>query len=128
MERTVGAALPWPPLQYVPLLRAGLVGYFFRDVLVKTGAIRIAHLQDSSPDQIPRPVLQTLIPHRPHAHLNWSSRQFKPDVQLSILSGEIVFANPNRGHNERQSGSTHIKRVPIQRRQTPMSMRTQPRI
>jgi len=62
---------------------------------------------------------------------NWLWQPLVPKKSPSgvpLVSGEIVFTDPNRRHNQRQPGRTNIERVPIKRRQTTMSIGTQPRI
>ena len=108
--------------QALSSLNARLVGHHLRDILIKNGPISVTHLQNSSPDQVPRVIFQTLVPHRCYAHLHWSTRQFQSDVQLPLRSSEIMFANPNGRDNQRQTSRTNVERVAIKRWQTPMTI------
>ena len=95
------------------VLNAGLVRHRLRYVLLKTHFIRVAHLENPCPDQVPTFILEAFVPDRRHFHLDWPARKLELDVQLAIRSGKVVLANPNRRNNERQPRRADIKRVTI---------------
>ena len=104
------------------------LGHCASNKVFKTRPIRVADLQDTRPDQIPTAIFQILIPDRHDRHFHWSTRQLELHIQLPISPRQVMLTNPNCRNNQRHARAAYVHRVPIERRQTPRTIRARARI